>query len=269
MQISLNDSLFAVKVLYEKDYQTEERFRNESDQLRRFNGLVHDHLVTLLATFTHRAQYHFLFPYADYALDQYWEKRRPKLDADIDTVRWVAKQCSGIMAALDTIHVPEHLHHLAEKGYGRHGDIKPDNILWFSSTTDPKGILVVSDLGLASFHRDTSRSNIPNKDIPAVPGYRPPECDIKGGTISRAYDIWTLGCLFLELLTWMLGGWKFLQEFNKKRTTRFLITQADNNIFFRLMRTTVPGVYVAQVKPQVTAVSSSKPLTVRRPCCRC
>jgi serine/threonine protein kinase len=246
-----------LKVLHEKDFNNEARFQNESAQLGRFNGLVHDHLVTLLATFTFRAKYHFLFPYAHCTLDQYWESV-PKPNMDIEMVRWVAKQCSGIIAAVDTIHDPKHLHNLdIVKGYGRHGDIKPDNILWFKSTTNQRGILVVSDLGLASFHRDTSRSNIPNKNIPAVPGYRPPECDIMGGTISRAYDIWTLGCLFLELLTWLLGGLEFIREFSEQRLTTFLITGSKNNIFFALKTTRVPGVHVAQVKPQVTDVSSN------------
>jgi serine/threonine protein kinase len=244
-----------VKVLHEKDFNNETRFQNESLQLQRFNGLVHDHLVTLLTTFTFRRQYHFLFPYAEHALDQYWESREPKPHINIGTVRWVAKQCSGIMAAMDTIHDPRHLHrHLEVKGYGRHGDIKPDNILWFSSTTGPRGILVVSDLGLSSFHRDTSRSNIPNAGIPKVPGYRPPECDIKGGTISRAYDIWTLGCLFLEFLTWLLGGWDFINEFDQKRRTMY-ITGAINNIFFDLKKMKGSSGYVAQVKSQVTEAS--------------
>jgi serine/threonine protein kinase len=258
----LNDGLFAVKALLELEFNNEARFRNESDQLRRFNGLIHAHLVTLLATFTFQGQYHFLFPYADYALDQYWERRLPEPRPSIEMIQWVAKQCAGIMAAMDTIHDPPNQNHLKEKGYGRHGDIKPDNILWFNSTTDPRGILVVSDLGLASFNRETSRSNIPNQRIPQVPGYRPPECDIKGGTISRAYDIWTLGCLFLELLTWLLGGWKSIQEFDMNRTTTFMITGGLNNIFFCLKKTKDPGVYVAQIKPEVTAVSLKKHLVV-------
>jgi len=176
---------------------------------------------------------------------------------DVATVRWVAKQLSGIIGAIDTIHNPIHLHQeQVEKGFGRHGDIKPDNILWFNSTTDHRGILVVSDFGLAAFHRDKSRSNIPNKGIPAVPGYRPPECDISGGTISRAYDIWTLGCLFLELLTWLLGGQDLLKIFNQNRNTIFLLTGAKNTIFFTLLKTENPGIpHVAQVKPEVTKVS--------------
>lgn len=235
-------------------------FRNELEQLQRFNGLVHDHLVTLLATFRFQGpspQFSFIFPYADCALDQYWEGTNPKPEFDIGTVQWVAKQCSGIMGAIDTIHIPQHLTHLGVQRYGRHGDIKPDNILLFSSTNDPRGILVVSDMGLSTFNRDTSRSNIPNSKIPGVPGYRPPECDVEGGTISRAYDIWTLGCLFLELLTWLLGGQAFVDEFEKQRKTVY-ITGAANNIFFDL-KSFEGDKRVAQVKKEVTRVRSQNP----------
>jgi serine/threonine protein kinase len=161
------------------------------------------------------------------------------------------------MAAIDIIHNPPHL-----DNFGRHGDIKADNILLFKPVQDPRGILVVSDMGLSSFNRDTSRSNIPNSKIPGTPGYRPPECDVKGGTISRAYDIWTLGCLFLEILTWLLGGLEFLREFEEGRNTAY-ITGAKNNIFF-VLKSTVEGQYVAQVKKEVTQVRSHEPLMISR-----
>ena len=115
------------------------------------------------------------------------------------------------------------------------------------------GILVVSDMGLSSFNSDLSRSNIPNHAIPKVPGYRPPECDVKGGTISRAYDIWTLGCLFLELITWLLGGAKYLEQFNTERKSIY-INGAVNNIFFVLKQLKQGNGRVAQVKKQVTEV---------------
>ncbi|KAH8802630.1 kinase-like domain-containing protein [Xylogone sp. PMI_703] len=248
-KIGFKNEFFALKMLHDEDFNNEQQFRNELEQLKRFNGLVHDHLVTLLTTFTLNKRYYFLFPYADSTLDQYWEKRDPNWD--LLTVRWVSKQCSGIMAAIDSIHDPKHLQNLTVMKYGRHGDIKPDNILWFQSSKDPNGILVVSDMGLSSFNRDTSRSNIPNSRIPKVPGYRPPECDVQGGTISRAYDIWTLGCLFLELLTWSLGGWKLVEQFQEKRKSVY-ITGALNNIFFTLKKIEGSDRYVAQVKHQVT-----------------
>lgn len=256
LQIGLKDDFFALKMLHDQDFNDEKQFQNELEQLKRFNGLVHDHLVTLLTTFTLNKRYYFLFPYADNTLEQYWENAKPPT-LDLATVRWVSKQCSGIMAAMDSIHDPKHLKNLTVMKYGRHGDIKPDNILWFRSSKDPRGILVVSDMGLSSFNHDTSRSNIPNTKIPKVPGYRPPECDVEGGTISRAYDIWTLGCLFLELLTWLLGGWKLVEQFQNERKSIY-ITGAVNNIFFDLKKIKGRDGYVAQVKIQVTKVSSQK-----------
>lgn len=225
------------------------------EQLNRFSGLVHPHLVTLLATFQHNDRYHFLFPYAEHALDQYWEVKEPRPPLGKTSIRWVAKQCLGIMSAIDIIHDPNHLMPLKEKRFGRHGDIKPENILWFRSLADPDGILVVSDMGLSSFNRDTSRSNIPNSKIPRSPGYRPPECDVMGGTVSRMYDIWTLGCLYLELLTWLIGGWELIKEFDRQRTTTNYITKSATNIFFDVKKYGSSNGHVAQVKLEVTEVS--------------
>jgi serine/threonine protein kinase len=196
-----------LKELHETDHNNEERFLRETELLQRFNCLVHNHLVTLLATFTFHKRHYFLFPYAEYALDRYrkYKERNPKMA--IGAVRWVAKQCSEIKAGIDAIHEPPpmSLQGPDEKKYGRHGDIKPDNILWFSTSSDPKGILDISDMGLSALNLEKSRSGLARYDIPRVPGHTPPECDVRDGKISRAYDIWTLGCLFLELLTRLLG----------------------------------------------------------------
>jgi serine/threonine protein kinase len=248
----LEGSLFALKKLRETKFNTPALFQNEVAQLKRFNGLVHEHLVTLLASFTLRNANYFIFPHAEATLEQYWEELTPEPRMDLDTVRWVSRNCAGIIAAIDHIHNPTSLS--VVKRYGRHGDIKPDNILWFRSSSNQSGLLVVSDFGLTAFNRDTSRSNIPNENIPGVPGYRPPECDLEGGTISRAFDIWTLGCLYLELLTWLLGGKKLLQEFQAKRSSIY-ITGVIKNIFFDLKEINgQKGLYVAQVKTQVTQV---------------
>ncbi|RDL36222.1 uncharacterized protein BP5553_06834 [Venustampulla echinocandica] len=251
LKICVKGDLFALKMLHDTDFNSDKQFQNEIQQLQRFNGLLHAHFVTLLATFTFRRNRYFLFPWADGTLEQYWATHKPKPELNIRTARWVSKQCLGIMTAIDIIHNPNHLQNLDVQRYGRHGDIKPDNILWFCSSNDPMGILVISDLGLSSLNRDTSRSNIPNFKIPAVPGYRPPECDVEGGTISRAYDIWTLGCLFLELLTWLLGGSELVDKFEEERKSEY-ITGSINNIFFDLKKINGRAGYVAQVKTQVT-----------------
>ncbi len=253
-----------MKTLKVKD---ETKFANEVDMLRRFNGLVHPHLVTLLTTFTHKERFNMLFPWAECDLEAFWEEKNPSPDPqNIDFVLWVSNQCRGIMEAVEIIHNPKHL--LNDKRYGRHGDIKPENVLWYKSPSEgDKGILVISDLGLASFNREESRSMIPNRSILYTPGYRPPECDLEGGTISRAFDIWTLGCLYLELICWLLGGWEAKDDFQKSRTTTYIMG-TNTDIFFDLRRIgddESSDDYVILVKPEVANVY---PLSFRQTKCR-
>ncbi|KAI8161636.1 Serine/threonine protein kinase [Colletotrichum sp. SAR 10_70] len=47
-----------------------------------------------------------------------------------------------------------------EKRWGRHGDIKPENILWFQEYEKIKDFLVISDFGLTSFNTTNSRSKL-------------------------------------------------------------------------------------------------------------
>ena len=229
---------------------------NEVEQLRRFNGHVHNHLVTVLATFIWKERFYFLFPYADCALDQLWKDKIPIPSRDLTLVQWVSKQCLGLIEAMHTIHEPDHINLRAtEKRFGRHGDIKPDNILWFNTSHDPRGILVIADMGLTAFNSARSRSNVPGRALPGAPGYRPPECEVEGGVVSRAFDVWTMGCLLLELLTWLLGGQQMLEQFQKKRTTVY-INGSKNDIFFEIKKTRDGILTVAQVKQQVTEVST-------------
>lgn len=215
-------------------------FENELSQLRRLDGRVHRHIITLLASFEYDGQCHFIFPWAECTLEDYWDrfkpydekKKPPQSQLDLDYATWVAKQLEGITGAIKAIHEPlqDHLDP-NEKRFGRHSDLKPDNILWFQSDKDPRGILVVTDLGLATFNREVSRSIQPGSSA-RVPGYRAPECDIQGGVARRETDIWTLGCIYLELITWLLGGPVLLQELGDLRLSVDHLGGAKGKLFF-------------------------------------
>ncbi|KAK1448027.1 protein kinase domain-containing protein [Colletotrichum cuscutae] len=131
--------------------------------------------------------FYFLFPWAECDLVKYWELHGDP-DMGEDLVRWVARQTAGMAAGLARIHeYPGKVDGNTENAvkYGRHGDIKPDNILWFRSSMGDPGRLVISDFGLGVFNSKRSRSNIPNNSgIGRTPTYRPPECDIEGAMIS-------------------------------------------------------------------------------------
>lgn len=165
----------------------------------------HPHLINLLATWRQGQHNYLLFPWADANLRDYWYSRQPP-EGDLSLVQWIAKQCLGIAEALRKIHrIPSDSNESPSNNdiWGIHGDIKPENILWFKDEQEKHGKLVICDFGLTRYHGEETRSN-------AVPAgmtgtYRAPEIDTKY-TISRAYDIWTLGCLYLEFITWYIDG---------------------------------------------------------------
>ncbi|KAG6368270.1 hypothetical protein INS49_002473 [Diaporthe citri] len=253
--INVAGGLFAVKRLRQRIVN---QFRDEVDALKRFNGKVHPHLVTLLATFTQAEYYCMIFPWAECDLEQYWENNPQPDPGDIELGRWLSRQCLGIMEAVNVIHNPSHLK--SERKFGRHGDIKAENILWFKSRPDDptdRGTLVISDLGLTAMNSEKSRSMQPNTGLKMTPSYRPPECDIKGGTISRSFDIWTLGCLYLELMCWLLRGNAGKIQFDQARTAPFIFgTKADIYFDIEERKQTTPGMFVFKVKDVVSKTIS-------------
>ena len=204
-----------------------EEFEAEVEILRRFSGDTHPHLVSLLAAFQHGKDYYLLFHWAESDLLRFWMNISPGSALKIDNLEWMIRQCRGIADGLHRIHVyqlsnpPGGLSENASiQIYGRHGDIKPENFLLYKDkdNSNDRGDLKITDYGLAKFHSEQSRSNIrKSKIIATTPTYRPPECDMDDGKISRSFDIWSLGCVFLEFIAWYLGGWPYVKAFAQRR----------------------------------------------------
>ncbi|KAF3769608.1 hypothetical protein M406DRAFT_76407, partial [Cryphonectria parasitica EP155] len=222
-QWSAENNIFALKRLFTGN---KEEFDKEAEMLKRFGG-IHPHIICLLATVVCLENgiphFHLLFPWADTDLLRLW-KLQPAGIHGVYRVSWLAEQCYEIVKAVNSIHNPNPRIFIdgVEK-WGRHGDIKPQNVLCFIEPGSRKIKFVLSDLGLAQARGDATRSNIPGEGLPGTPNYRPPECDMaphQGGNlgyVSRSYDIWTLGCLFLELTVWALQGWDGAERFASDR----------------------------------------------------
>ncbi|CAJ2507580.1 Uu.00g087660.m01.CDS01 [Anthostomella pinea] len=179
------------------------------------------HLIQILATFempniaVAGSTYYLLFDWAEGSLSDFWH-RNSQYVGDKTHCRWMIQQFYEITEALGCVH-NERLQTLTSLNdsrfnddglYGRHGDIKPGNLLWFRSTTDS---LVLSDFGLGRLHTQVSRS----KQVPGLldrsPTYRAPEFDLPHGLVSRVSDIFSLGCVFLEYITWFMRGLDTMQ----------------------------------------------------------
>lgn len=100
----------------------------------------------------------------------------------------------------------------------RHGDLKPDNILKFKGSTW-LGTLKIADLGLAKQHKyNTSCRDAPTDTRYTTLHYEAPEVITKSlEPRSRRYDIWSMGCIILESIIWLLYGYDVLDTFYKEQ----------------------------------------------------
>lgn len=245
-----------------------------------FSGDTHKHLISLLATYQQGNEYYLIFPWACGDLRTYWRDINPQPVVDCDTSTWMAEECYGIARGLYKIHQHETAyfrsagnHPFAPKEpissrsrngslklFGRHGDIKPQNVLCFDSgQNEPaRPILKITDLGLAEFKTSIANIYKSSSKISTTAAYRPPECDTENGRVGQSHDIWALGCLYLEMIAWILGGWNLVQEFEQLRiteTTGPRFPGATEGTFFKVKSISEDGTWKVVVKPTVTKVS--------------
>jgi serine/threonine protein kinase len=188
-------------------------WNSEVSTLDEISGLKHDNLIQRIAGITRGKQRYLMFLWADGGnLRDFWEANpKPKVTAGL--VKDIIQQLRGMADALDKLHnYKGHRHY-------RHGDIKPENILNFPDA-DKSGIgtFKISDLGSAKSHAAATRlrgRTAGNKFATVV--YQAPEAITqKAGSTSRLYDIWSMGCVTLEFMVWLLYGYEELQEFKKR-----------------------------------------------------
>ncbi|KAM5385590.1 hypothetical protein ACJZ2D_000789 [Fusarium nematophilum] len=275
---------FALKKVYKSN---EINPKNELSILRKFKNDRHKHLISLLASYIQHDAYHLIFPWAEADLLGYWKKVNPSPaeSSRAQNLVWLAEQCQGLAEGLAFIHRYETssfkslLHPCSfppracslvqtdsekevRRLFGRHGDIKPENILWFPgcgpSNGSHGGTLKISDFGIAEF---STRPEVQWKRrgcIPCSRTYRAPETDLLAddGVLSASYDIWALGCVYLEFITWWLGGWSYIDEFTQWRLDSDVGHYGQTSDHFRsdvfFSVTQIKGEQEAHVKKKVT-----------------
>ena len=218
------DMDFALKEFRDRPDRGDHDFQRELRILDELRKYPLQNIVTHLATWTHKERYYMLFSYAQCNLRQYmkWVQFG---DLTKESIMWLIRQFRGLAEAVKGIHdlsgagalqSPPDLvtRHGGERRAGYHHDLKPENILFYKAT----GNFEISDFGSGKVH--TYRSGSYNTSSPnGTLTYEPPEAAMVGGK-SRPYDIWSLGCVFLELLVWAVLGFSHVEEFANKRLDR-------------------------------------------------
>ncbi|KIW78369.1 hypothetical protein Z517_08204 [Fonsecaea pedrosoi CBS 271.37] len=184
------------------------------------------HLIEVFAVIERGREICFIFPWANGGnLREVWEQENPETN-NLDWINWAIDQLLGLSVAISR------LHHLGlEKRNCRHGDLKPENILHFKGEKEIRGKLVIADVGLARVHTnptyDRAGRNILTIAMSGTQRYEPPDL-LDPVPRSRVYDIWSLGCICLEFIIWLLYGKGGLRRFNEAFTQRKFWTAPQN-----------------------------------------
>ncbi|EAA32707.3 HET-domain-containing protein [Neurospora crassa] len=232
--VGLKGSRIAVKRLkFQQSKDTPERREGEVAWIKEVKihheiaQMNHPHIIDFICAIhgviIDRGPEHLLlFRWADQGnLNSFWRSHpNPRVSASL--VQEIMIQFQGLTEALYKLHTP------GKKGSYRHSDIKPDNILSFStpgrmsSDEHPDiGTLKLSDLGLAKYHVEATGYRHQTSAKYTTHRYQAPEAVTdEDGARSTRYDIWSMGCVMLEFVIWLLYGNETLKRFNVQITTK-------------------------------------------------
>ncbi|KAK1621822.1 kinase-like domain-containing protein [Colletotrichum phormii] len=228
------------------------RFRKDFDQERSNLSTLRTlpstkHIAQSLAAFSQGNRDYIISPWAEGGdLDQFWQThggatRTSKL------ALWSLDQMLGLAKALYALHAE-----LGDAGNCRHGDRKPGNILHFMEGKEEGdvGILKITDFGISRIHLGiTLVREGPTLTRATSPSYEAPEAVTSKDPRSRKYDIWSIGCIFLEFVVWLIQDWDAVESFGNARKSTW--AHADGAVpsgFYRIHKDN------AIVHPEVSQV---------------
>jgi serine/threonine protein kinase len=187
----------------------------EAEVLEMIRESESQHLVKAIAYYQKGDDHYFMFPWAELGnLREFLMTTKPKPDENY--IIWMFTEIAGLADAIEELH-----HYMVERSGNadaniRHGDMKPDNILCFKRKGFPDDTprLVITDVGLAKVNNKATEFRSKTTPTAATKRYEAPELGIDPNVPrSRRFDIWSLGCIYLEIVIWLLYGPEKLQDF--------------------------------------------------------
>ena len=212
----VQDDFFARKEF--KFETSQESFKAEKRMLEMLSEIKHDNIVKLLATYTYGTVFNMIFPLAQMSLHEYLRVAKPPHSTG--RMRAMFIEICHLASAIDSIH-NFHLKNddldLRRNGY--HHDLKPQNILVVGRTFQ------IADFGLARF-KDLDETSKTDWKM-GTRTYGPPESG-EGSRNGRAYDMWSLGCILSEIVTFALLGPEGVREYAVRRETQITPTRSSD-----------------------------------------
>lgn len=204
--------------------QVSQDFERETRILRLLGSTQNPNIVNILGSYVLKNVYNILLPRASTDLEELL--RGKYLDIPTDESEFFERLC-GLAYALDSMHCFRNV----EQGLdmlGCHLDLKPNNILIFGRTWK------LADFGLSRLVPVDQGSRTSFKDC--IGDYLAPECmdnDFSQQKIGRKSDIWSLGCIICDVLTFSAWGPKGVAEFRTRRRTQTRPGVVDSGFHFQ------------------------------------
>lgn len=239
-------ALKRVKTVFRED--TPRAWEREATALQATSDRGLPHFIRINAIMRRGAERFLVFPWADGGnLMKFWESNdtfHQRRFIAQNLFPEIMRQLLGLAEALLSIH---EFPYQNGRGVYRHGDLKPETILIFEREIKC-GTWTMADLGLAQFHYDATHArelmkvSATSTAMWGTTSYQPPETAKQEWAArhnrsvpptSRLYDIWSMGCIILQLIVWLIYGMEEIRNLNA-RTSNF---QRDKSTFYVAMET--------------------------------
>lgn len=201
--------------------------------------LDHPHIVRMIKTYSLGETFNIIFPRAETNLKEFL--RDPKYNGQVhcDSRSHSASfwnQMIGIAEALSKVHnVGEEAEKLEDLNVGSshvdksligcHFDLKPANIL-----VNHDGKCFITDFGQSVFKAVESGRSSDIRFMPGTAVYAAPRRDSEKP--NRRFDIWSLGCILLEVATFWVRGREGVEELDKVRVTESREAHVGKDVSF-------------------------------------
>ena len=167
--------------------------------------------MQVLSCYEHCGFFNLIFPKAEGGTLK--ELLSGDLPERFQTEQEVTAALVGLCSAIRTVHFFISSEHELQL-IGCHRDLKPANIFIEGSK------FILGDFGLAKLKETSEGSDTSWRTV--FPEYTPPECwrsvgDSDHPIIRRSSDIWSLGCIMAEVITYLQYGQKGVEDFYDSR----------------------------------------------------
>lgn len=209
-------------------------FQKEKEILQKLSAWRHLHIVDFIGSFEVHSEskfghFNLILPYAEGGnLYEFLRLPRPpewlyKRPGCMPFCEALFVQMKGIVDALAFLHAKT-----SHAGFVIHRDIKPANILILNGT------FKLADFGSSRIKASEETSK--TEWAMGTPMYEPPEKIIEDSdTHGRARDVWALGCVLLELLVFLIYGFREPAAVDHFEEERINSTQRGVKAFSRTM----------------------------------